>query len=126
MEFKLRQYNKNNKQFHYWGIINGEWVSPYTQDNYEHPCLSDQFTGRKDKNDIEIYVNDITTNGVVKMFENIIYDSWCASHPGFYFYNSDWDGELTEEMELDFCLGFDDKNLEILGNTHIGLIKNDN
>ena len=61
-EIKFRQRNKNNGQWHYWGIIKSgnmtKWVQPLIQDNYGEPNDSHQFTGLKAKNG-EIYEGDI-------------------------------------------------------------------
>ena len=59
-EIKFRQRNKNNGQWHYWGMVDGAWVQPLIQDNYDHPKDSDQYTGLKDKQEgKEIYEGDI-------------------------------------------------------------------
>ena len=57
-EIKFRQRNKNNGQWFYWGFVNGEWIDPMQQDNYDNPEDSDRFTGLHAKNG-EIYEGDI-------------------------------------------------------------------
>ena len=48
-EIKFRQRNKNNGQFHYWGMVDEVWVDPMKTANYVQPEESDQYTGFKDR-----------------------------------------------------------------------------
>ena len=57
-QIKFRQklkteYAKNGQDYHYWGYLGGEFVGPVG------PIYSDekgqQFTGRQDKNGLDIY-----------------------------------------------------------------------
>ena len=79
-EIKFRQRNKNNGQWHYWGMVDGAWVQPLIQDNYDHPKDSDQYTGLKNKQDKEIYEGDIIIeDGVVAAIE------WSKSNACFCY-----------------------------------------
>jgi uncharacterized phage protein (TIGR01671 family) len=66
-EIKFRQRNINNGKWHYWGLIDEQWINPIIQDNYQDPSKSNQYTGLKDKHEKEIYEGDycklINANG---------------------------------------------------------------
>lgn len=75
---KFRQRNKNNGSFWEWGCWldpeeKGGWVSPKLSDNYVDPGESDLFTGKRDKNGIDIFegdkVNGNLWSGVI-VFDN--------------------------------------------------------
>jgi hypothetical protein len=56
---KFRQRIDN--QFHYWGFIDGKFISPVESSSGENPATThhDEFTGLHDKNGKEIWEGDI-------------------------------------------------------------------
>jgi len=109
-EIKYRQITK--KGIHYWGYIDGFFVSPLTNaDNSNIP--SDQYTGLKDRNDKEIYERDIVNYGdnypsVVKFgFNN-------GENQGFYLEELDKFEDIKKEHTL-FC---QTNPIEIIGNIY--------
>ena len=63
---RLRQLNLNNGHWHYWGWVNGEWVQPLVQANYDSPEKSDQSTCLSDGS-TEIYRGDILNYKTIRM-----------------------------------------------------------
>lgn len=88
------------------------------------PKTVGQYIGLKDKNDREIYENDIVSDGgvigKVEYFEGLTWDSGGSFHPGFYC--REW-FDYDEASELGYHLGFD--HCEIVGNNtdNPGLLK---
>lgn len=84
---KYRQYNKENRQWHYWGCIDGQWVNPLQQDNYQLPEYSQRFTGLTDRNNKEIYEGDY-----IRMEDGVIcVVSWLDD--GFVLMGDGYNGE---------------------------------
>ena len=75
--------------------------------NKNNVIARNQYVGRKDKNDKEIYEEDITNYGVIKWCEYLNWDTGGSLHPGFYF--------KSEEGDLDYHKGFDN-DIEVIGN----------
>lgn len=107
---KYRQRNKNNGHYHYWGKIDGIWVSPIFQDNYEPPNESDIFINILDDDGKEIYVGDKVH---IKfpyiwgdLFEREGTVKYSQKNARFYI-------DLEEEVDY-FCeLGFNDDEIPI-------------
>jgi len=123
---KFRQRNKHNGQFHYWGMIDGAWVMPPLTDNYVRPEESDQYTGLKDKNGVEIYEGDIVKNDWRSVHGKFIGDVWvvmfgehetsldyyATSAYGFFYRNSKGE-DHTPYLPTERGDG-----VEVIGNIH--------
>ena len=74
-----------------------------------------QYTGRTDKNGKKIFEGDIVDNngtlGIVKWFNELVYDTYGSCHSGFYCY--EW---LLYGKELNWHNGFDE--CEVIGNIY--------
>lgn len=70
-----------------------------------NPETLGQYTGRKDKNGVEIYEDDATNYGVVKWFDNLAWDMGGSIHPGFYFDEAIYDHD-DFTTELSYHKGF--------------------
>ena len=101
-EIKFRQRNKNNGQFHIWGMDAGIWHNPLWQDNYVHPNESDQFTGLEDKNGKDIFEGDIVLH-LDEKYDIIIY---CATA---------WLQSDTRQLAL---FEIDNTDMEVIGNIY--------
>ncbi len=96
-QIRFRQRNKNNGQWHYWGMVNGEWINPKWQDNYEHPSVSNQFTGLFSKDGKEIWEGDIVQT--FNLRDNIIGKiQWNEDRLTWMIHPPDWHKDTSEHL----------------------------
>ncbi len=117
-EIKFRVWNEQSECFHYWGFdVNKEFGGfagipnssimdiNYCRDN------SEQYTGLKDKNGVEIYEGDKTATGDDGIYEIVQFHQ---GKFGWMFFE-EGDGEPIEFDSMDALLL---DRVEIIGNIH--------
>ena len=57
VDLKFRQRINEAGDYHYWGFVHGTWIEP--NNDWGYIWHSDQWTGLLDREDKEIYVNDV-------------------------------------------------------------------
>lgn len=58
-QIKYRQWDREKKKFHYWGLINGRWVAPRLDSAIGKFSDSQQFTNIQDSAGKDIYEGDV-------------------------------------------------------------------
>ncbi|KKN70673.1 hypothetical protein LCGC14_0428280 [marine sediment metagenome] len=125
LKFRLIRDGKHIQGYEKWvdGVPNkdtGYWATPpqwiYSRDNvlWSNPEIfhdsKDQFTGRKDKNGVEVYEGDIIDQYPGTEWTHIRTVKWNQKRCGYWLYN------LNGEPHLDLT-SFREE-LEIIGNVH--------
>lgn len=122
-EIKFRAWHKEEKRyyvverinfldFEVWARVNGD----FGIFNFKSVIL-EQYTGLKDKNDIEIFVGDVVklyVNGDV-VITKVFYNEYGLSYAF----------EDANDVGLFYILDYEEMDLEVIGNIHENTIKED-
>ncbi|MBP9819388.1 hypothetical protein KBC79_01480 [Candidatus Woesebacteria bacterium] len=110
-EIKYRQRLANDT-WHYWGFIDGTFVSPMLSDGVDDALKhSQQFTGKLDKNGVDVYEGDI-----LKVYDWSFANITTLLGIVVVIWDEDEKGWRYDQLDHDACDQF--RNVEVYGNIY--------
>lgn len=115
--------DKREIKFRVWNEKIKEMETGITLFNFCSHCIDEnmtfmQYTGLKDKNGKEVYDGDIVRHcfkGIMEVYwcDELYWDGWGSSHPGFYLRN-----KYLNKGELQHSVHFISRDIKIIGNIY--------